>query len=578
MRVRVVAVVVVLVTLASAVTALVAPPAEAGRTFGDDPLDEVLAAAEEHKACGLSRDKLAAMVIAPTARESGAPATEAPSPMTLSRWDNQSALYSFGSRTSYPQAFWHPGISPWQWDDASLYGHTASQRINSEFIADFTAEFIADRWCRTPSFSSVWAPWFGCDGGACTDVYNEIYQNGHLVNVTRDATVSNKGGMVAHTCTNGGTTTFTCWFIDPSKAQGYDAFAEPNAGPAPITAPFYSFSSNGREYRHWLRDHTGYSIDIQASLLLGQNSRTSLTWVSGSSLCDLTTGDGVCDPSPPAGFALSARTVSGSYDPVVGDFDGDGRDDVLWYGAGANPDALWYGTSGGSFTPASTSVGGTYTPIPGDFDGDGRGDILWYGPGANPDSLWYGRSGGGFTPAKVSVRGTYTPIPGDFDGDGRDDVFWYGPGANPDSLWFGRTTGWKSASVKVSGHYAAFSGNFDGLRGDDVFWYAPGSDKDSLWKSDGDGTFTPGNTNVNGDYLPVPGDFSDDGRTDVLWYGEGGDSDSLWYASGGGAFTSASADIDEVYQPFAGDFDGKQGDDLFWYRPGPDYDAIWFAQ
>ena len=78
----------------------VATPAAADRTVGDDPLDVILDAANEHKACGLSRDKLAAIMLAPTFRESGAPPDEAPSPMTLSRWDTQAALYALGALTA----------------------------------------------------------------------------------------------------------------------------------------------------------------------------------------------------------------------------------------------------------------------------------------------------------------------------------------------------------------------------------------------------------------------------------------------------------------------------------------------
>ncbi|MBK5221034.1 MAG: CHAP domain-containing protein, partial [Thermoleophilia bacterium] len=41
------------------------------------------------------------------------------------------------------------------------------------------------------------------------------------------------------------------------------------------------------------------------------------------------------------------------------------------------------------------TVKGTYAPIPGDFNGDGKADILWYGPGDAFDSMWYGTSNPG---------------------------------------------------------------------------------------------------------------------------------------------------------------------------------------
>ena len=74
------------------------------------------------------------------------------------------------------------------------------------------------------------------------------------------------------------------------------------------------------------------------------------------------------------------------------------------------------------------SVPAETVPVLGDFDGDGRGDLLWYGPGAADDHLWLGRPSRNFAGVPVTVRGHYLPLGGDFDGDGRADVLWYGPG------------------------------------------------------------------------------------------------------------------------------------------------------
>ena len=90
------------------------------------------------------------------------------------------------------------------------------------------------------------------------------------------------------------------------------------------------------------------------------------------------------------------------------------------------------------FVPGpAVSVLGEYTPIPGDFDGDGRDDVVWYRPGTGRDHLWQGTADGFVEGPRVNVDGNYTPIPGDFDGDGRDDILWNGFGAAPDPLWRG---------------------------------------------------------------------------------------------------------------------------------------------
>ena len=35
--------------------------------------------------------------------------------------------------------------------------------------------------------------------------------------------------------------------------------------------------------------------------------------------------------------------VNGIYDPLAGDFNGDGKSDVFWYVAGPAADSVWYG-------------------------------------------------------------------------------------------------------------------------------------------------------------------------------------------------------------------------------------------
>ena len=86
--------------------------------------------------------------------------------------------------------------------------------------------------------------------------------------------------------------------------------------------------------------------------------------------------------------------MTGTYRPVTGDFDGDLRTDVLWYGAGAAPDSLWLAEPARRWTNKVTSVAGTYEPVVGDFDQDDRSDVLWYGSGSARDGLWLGGIGG----------------------------------------------------------------------------------------------------------------------------------------------------------------------------------------
>jgi len=275
----------------SAVTAVA--PAAASRTFGDAPLDDVRHWAAEERRCGLTTNKLAAMMLAPTYPETGATSGQAPSPMTLSRWDDQPGLHSFGTVVDQRRAFWHPGVGMWQFDSAGLGApFTAAQRIDTFVVSAQAAATMADRWCTNPTLAYVWAPWYGCGGGGstCRDIFAAIYRRStdRLVGVTRDTGVLRRGGMTRHTCTGPARAgEFTCWRVDPRQAQGYAGFSAAGFGPAPLTAPFFVYAAGGREYRHWLRADTGYRRGVWATRPLGANARHSLTWHRGDGLVDL---------------------------------------------------------------------------------------------------------------------------------------------------------------------------------------------------------------------------------------------------------------------------------------------------
>jgi glycerophosphoryl diester phosphodiesterase len=282
---------------------------------------------------------------------------------------------------------------------------------------------------------------------------------------------------------------------------------------------------------------------------------------------------------PSRNFVGVPLTVRGSYQPLVADFDGDRRADVLWYGPGGSPDVLWRGGPGGRFVARTLTVRGDYQPLIGDFDGDGRGDVLWYGPGAAPDVLWLGRPRARFAARTLTVRGHYRPLLGDFNGDTRRDILWYGPGGDPDVLWMaGPGARFRARPLTVRGDYQPLVGDFNGDGPRDLVWYRPGPGADVVWFGHPSGRFSGRQVAAPDGVAPFAGDFDGDGRRDVFWYGEGAAGDLIWYGGRSGRFTPAAATVRGSYRPLVADFGGDGPGDVLWWAPGPAQDVLWFGR
>jgi len=162
-------------------------------------------------------------------------------------------------------------------------------------------------------------------------------------------------------------------------------------------------------------------------------------------------------------YASINTNVAGDYKPVSGDFDGDGDDEIFWYGPGATTDSVWTFTSRSSHSTVDKSVGGSnYLPVAGDFDGDGKDDIIWNDWTANGgDSLWWGPGLSTASQNPVNLAAGQLPFAGDFDGDHKDDLFVNQYGAGGDTIWWGTTrptfstgeTGFGTAPTTLDARY-----------------------------------------------------------------------------------------------------------------------------
>jgi hypothetical protein len=233
-----------------------------------------------------------------------------------------------------------------------------------------------------------------------------------------------------------------------------------------------------------------------------------------------------------------------------GDFDTDGRTDLVWRRDGSGDNLVWFmngrDLTGASFTNPPTFPDTNWRIVgTNDFNLDARTDLLWRHEISGQNVVWFMNGvnliGGTFTtPAALADTRWQMVGTGDFDRDGWPDILWRHGFSGENVLWY------MNGTTLASGTFLT-----------------PASLPDTRWKMAG------------------VADFNRDGQQDILWHHSFSGEVVLWYMNGSvlasGTFTSPSSLPDPNWTIAAvGDYDANGNPDIVWHHDVSGQTVLWF--
>jgi hypothetical protein len=279
---------------------------------------------------------------------------------------------------------------------------------------------------------------------------------------------------------------------------------------------------------------------------------------------------------------------------AVGDFNGDGKTDIVWRNLASGPNSdqettiIWLMNG---LTPTTNQL--LVSPEWGvaataDLNGDGKSDLIWRNKLTGAAEAWLMN---GLWPTigytlRTAGGNWFVSHVGDFNGDGANDLVWEDPVAGQTEIWLmsGGGTSWTTAPYASSGKTVTAIADLDNNGKSDLVWKHHLGQVD-LWLMNGATAATEHNgalvngTVSNGGFnwrLVRSADLNGDGKSDFLWQNWATGANNTWMMNGvgytGGSTLHTSAEWNVIH---AGDFNGDTVTDFIWRRSATGTKDLW---
>jgi hypothetical protein len=238
---------------------------------------------------------------------------------------------------------------------------------------------------------------------------------------------------------------------------------------------------------------------------------------------------------------------------AAADFNGDGRADILTrnYSTGANTIYLTNSvdTSGAGFSIANikaTPNTDWWVAGVGDWNADGKSDILWRNYSSGLTAVWFMDgtnfvSSAALSTPQVALTWVNQGV-GDFNGDGRkNDIIFRNFSNGTNVIWtFNGLTRTGSFAIPTTADLnwqALGAADFNNDGQDDIVWRNYSNGQNAVWFFNGVNRIGSSAINptpaVNTQYeIDGVGDFDVDGKPDLLWRDYASGNDVLWLLNG----------------------------------------------